>query len=71
MSCIRLPCDGRPWQRPCKVSMRRVCKVCNPYLVVVVDERVGNDDVLATGGSEDDDFGNVVGSKRLNTAVHC
>lgn len=37
--------------------------------MVVVDEGVGNDDVLATGGSEDDDFGNVVGSEGFNAAA--
>lgn len=38
-------------------------------LVVVEDERVGNDDILAAGGVEDDDFGNVIGGKRLDTAA--
>lgn len=38
-------------------------------LVVMEDEGVCNDDVLATGSSEDDDFSYVIGSKGLNSAV--
>lgn len=37
--------------------------------MVMVDEGIGDDDVLAARGSEDDDFGNVIGSKRLNAAI--
>jgi len=38
-------------------------------LVVVENERIGNDDVLATSGIEDNHFGNVVWSKRLDTTT--
>lgn len=36
-------------------------------LVVVIDECISNDDVLATSGIEDNDFGNVIRGKRLDT----
>ncbi|KAJ2977795.1 hypothetical protein NQ176_g4168 [Zarea fungicola] len=39
------------------------------YLCGVEDERIRNDNVLATGDVEDDNLGNVSWSKRLNTAT--
>lgn len=35
------------------------------------DERVGDDDVFAAGGREDDDLGDVVGSEGLAAAGQC
>lgn len=38
-------------------------------LVVVEDEGICDDDVLATGSSEDDDFSDIVRCERLNAAI--
>lgn len=38
------------------------------YLVVGEDKSVGNNHVFPTGGSKDDNLGNVIGSKGLTSA---
>lgn len=40
------------------------------YLMVGEDERVGNDHVLPTSRSEDDDLANVLGSEGVDTSEH-
>jgi hypothetical protein len=38
-------------------------------LVLVIDERVSNDDVVPSANGKDNDFGNVLGCQRLDTAI--